>query len=326
MVNQPLFLLLRCRESLGIASISLTPSLEENTAVLFFWERNFSGAESVTWSQFKGEFHNQYGDELDKAYDKKEQEWLLEILYKELVEDDESDEDVDLEKRIEARRRETERLGLASSDAMDKGDQLVQKAKYEEYCKVDGEMQPFWVRLQDQAMEKSAIMSVFGIDSNPTLRLKAVENLAKYKSTAVLDALVDLLGDDDPNVRAIAAISISKCGVGGSPANSFGAVDNSGTSTTCRTSFDDIDDTLLKLLLEDKDRLVRESVCIAFAYRRNRKMIPHLVQVWRNDNISSVRDAAQAALKNIGGEEADRAIQMTKILQDEMKALVELSA
>ena len=113
--------------------------------------------------------------------------------------------------------------------------------------------------------------------------------------------------DEDPNVRAIAAISFSKCG-GGKTEDGI-------------TLFGQVDDILLRLLLEDRDRLVRESVCIAFGHRQTSKAVPHLVDVWRNDTISTVRKAAQLALQSIGGEEADKAIQMTNILTGEMHAL-----
>ena len=188
------------------------------------------------------------------------------------------------------------------------------KSKYVEYCNVDGDMNSFWMRLQDQAMEKLAMKDVFGIASCPAYRLKAVENLSKSKSPAVLGALLELLDDEDPNVRAIAAISVSKLGC---------AVDRSSSSSS--SSFEEVDNVLLRLLLEDKDRLVRESVCIAFGHRQTRKVVKDLVRVWRNDNISSVRDAAQAALRRVGGEEAEDAIQMTEILQDEMKTLTDLT-
>ena len=280
--------------------MSLTPSLEENTTVLFFWERSFDGADSVPWRQFQGEFLSQYGHELDKHYDKTEQDWMLEILFKELVHDDDATSG-----------------SYDQDDVEKKGDQLVLKSKYEEYCKVDGVMHPFWMRLQDQAMEKLAMKAVFGSDSEAPIRLKAIENLAKFKSVAVFDALVELLEDEDPNARAIAAISVAKiCG------EDAAHVDDGGRKSSC----DEVDEALLKLLLEDKDRLVRESVCIAFAYRKNHSMSPHLVHVWRNDHISSVRDAAHTALMRLGGADAASTMQTTNILQEEMKFLMESHA
>jgi hypothetical protein len=41
----------------------------------------------------------------------------------------------------------------------------------------------------------------------------------------------------------------------------------------------------------------------------------------RNDVISTVREAAGIALKEIGGEEADKAIHMTKVLTEEIRIL-----
>ena len=43
----------------------------------------------------------------------------------------------------------------------------------------------------------------------------------------------------------------------------------------------------------------------------------------RNDVISSVREAAQVALKQIGGDEANTAMHMTKVLAAEIRILTE---
>jgi len=44
----------------------------------------------------------------------------------------------------------------------------------------------------------------------------------------------------------------------------------------------------------------------------------------RNDYISSVRDAAELALQQIGGEEVNRAMQMTKVLTAEIGELIKV--
>ena len=275
--------------------MSLTPSLEENTSALFFWQRSFDRADSVTWGRFQGEFHNQYGHELDTSYDKTEQEWLLELLFKELVTEDRSD--------------------------VERADQLVLRSKFEEYCMVDGKMENFWRRLQDQAMEKQAMKAIFGPDSEAPIRLRAIENLVKFKSAAVFDGLMELLEDQDPNARAIAAISVAKiCGEDASASAMAASPLPGGLSRQ------EVDEALLNLLLTDQDRLVRESVCIAFAHRKNKRMSSHLVHVWRNDTISSVREAAQTALFRLGGEDAASTMQMTKILQEEMNFLMNSNA
>lgn len=44
----------------------------------------------------------------------------------------------------------------------------------------------------------------------------------------------------------------------------------------------------------------------------------------RNDYISSVRDTAEIALKQIGGDEVNRAMQMTKVLTCEIEELIKV--
>lgn len=310
------------RESLGICSFSLTPSLEGNPSILFFWERNLGNADAVPWSKFEGEFRKEYGEELDHAYNRDEQKWMLEILYKELIEeDDATDEDVNVNTALYQVQSSSQlktaapvKAAALPNDLTNRSDKLVYKSKYEEYCNVDGVMYPFWDRLQSQAVEKFAMKAVFSMESEPAYRLKAIENLSKFKSTAVVEALIDLLWDKDPNIRAIAAISVAKSGYDTS----------SRRSESDEGSIEDVDDLLIGLL-RDKDRLVRESACIALGHRRCQKVVPLLLHFWRNDNISSVREAAQLALRHIGGEEASRAIHMTTILQDEMKTLMDLN-
>ena len=153
-------------------SISLTPSLEQSQTALFFWSRSFQNRASVTWAQFQNEITSQYGAELDKHYSQDEKNWLLDILYKELVDDDDDDDDDDDENAGDDE--------AAKTNEEIRGQRIVEKSKFEDYCKVDGKMFPFWVRLQDQAMEKLAMRAVFGIEAEKSYRLKAVENLARH--------------------------------------------------------------------------------------------------------------------------------------------------
>ena len=46
--------------------------------------------------------------------------------------------------------------------------------------------------------------------------------------------------------------------------------------------------------------------------------------VRRNDYISSVREAAEVALKQIGGEEANNAMHMTEVLAEEIQMLTQV--
>ena len=123
-----------------------------------------------------------------------------------------------------------------------------------------------------------------------------------------------LLDDSDPNIRAVAAISLART-----------EVFNAKIIAKLRKS------------LRDPDRLVRESGCLALGHLKAEKAVPDIVSLWyalrchddvvevyffrRNDAISHVRGAAEVALTNIGGEEAEKAIHMTKVLSDEMKVL-----
>ena len=53
----------------------------------------------------------------------------------------------------------------------------------------------------------------------------------------------------------------------------------------------------------------------------NELMNLFLLHFRRNDYISSVREAAQVALEQIGGEEANKAMHMTKVLAEEIRKL-----
>ena len=46
-----------------------------------------------------------------------------------------------------------------------------------DFCTVDGEFQPFWLRVQDQAVESLTMKEVFSMDSS--VRIEAIENLGK---------------------------------------------------------------------------------------------------------------------------------------------------
>jgi HEAT repeat protein len=79
----------------------------------------------------------------------------------------------------------------------------------------------------------------------------------KYKSPPVIEALIDLLSDTDNNVKAVAAISLAR------------------TETNTARSREKLMDSL-----DDKDRLVRESGCLALGHLRVEEAAPKLVQLW----------------------------------------------
>ena len=81
--------------------------------------------------------------------------------------------------------------------------------------------------------------------------------LGKFHSKAVVEALLDLLYDQDNNIRAIAAISLAKAG------------ENSPK----------IVKALMKCL-NDKDRLVREGACLALGHLKAQQAVTKILHLW----------------------------------------------
>ena len=79
----------------------------------------------------------------------------------------------------------------------------------------------------------------------------------KFRSAGVVEALIDLLSDADYNVRAVAAISLARTG-----------------SDAPRVI------NALQKCLNEKDRLVRESACLALGHLKAESVVMKLVQLW----------------------------------------------
>ena len=82
--------------------------------------------------------------------------------------------------------------------------------------------------------------------------------VAKFGSVAVVEALLDLLDDQEHDVRASACISLAKSKAG-----------DRGLKI----------DRLMRCL-RDTDRFVRESACIALGYLKADSAVPVLLQIW----------------------------------------------
>ena len=117
-------------------------------------------------------------------------------------------------------------------------------------------------------------------------------------SSKSVEELCAMLGDPDPNNRTMACISLSNCSEVSTP-----TVDR------------------VRILLTDGDRLVRESACVALARFKCPSSVPMLLNTWRNDTISDVRSAALTALQLIGTPEAQKGIEMVKMLKDEINKI-----
>ena len=83
---------------------------------------------------------------------------------------------------------------------------------------------------------------------------------AAFQNPAVVGALLKLMEDVDPNVRAVAAISLGRTG--------------------CSEEF--VIDHLIALL-KDGDRIVRQSACLSLGALKAVKAIPHIGNIWLVD-------------------------------------------
>ena len=79
----------------------------------------------------------------------------------------------------------------------------------------------------------------------------------KIQSPAIISALLKLLRDKDPNIRAVAAISLGRT----------------------ETADEGLIDTLIELL-EDKDRIVRQSACLSLGRLKATKAVPMISHIW----------------------------------------------
>jgi len=227
-----------------------------------FWERNFQTEEEVPWFRFQQAFLSDYEAQLSGLFDDDNIPWLLEMLKKDVF----------------------------------GGAEKISKSHFMTIRGDSPEKNAFWRVVSQVAIEKFNMKEVFNMYSS--VRLTAIEKLAQFQNPGVIEALITLLSDPDPNVRAVAAISLGRTG----------------------TKEEYIFDELIKLL-EDKDRIVRQSACLSLGHLQSTKAIPHISHIWRNDFISVVRNAARTALEKMDVPEAKEVLRVTKVLEDEIEIL-----
>lgn len=227
-----------------------------------YWSNTFGAIAKVPWDSFKTKLYEDFKEDFEKTFGSVDSEWLLAILHRELMVQDEH----------------------------------VFFSNFVDFCTVDDKVLPIWSRIQEQARESYAMRDVFNMDSS--VRVDAIENLGKFKSLTVIGALRDLLTDKDVNVVAVAIISLA------------------------RTNAQDIETIVsLRKCLKAKDRVVREAACLALGHLGVEDAIEELVNLWRNDIISNVREAALVALNKIGGPKANEAIRVTQVLENEIRSM-----
>ncbi|XP_041376962.1 uncharacterized protein LOC121389409 [Gigantopelta aegis] len=228
-----------------------------------YWADRYGNQIHVDWEKFVQDFLSVFKTPLSSMYSRDDQNWLINVLRREM--EVQEDGQLDFEMFIE-------------------------------FCTIDDEEQPVWQRVQDQARESSAMIDVFDMSSD--VRVTAIENLGKFRSTAVIDALRDLLTDKNANVRAVAAVSLAR-----TKANDTRTVQH------------------IMKCLQDNDRLVREAGCLALGHLKAKVAVKKILNMWRNDVISNVREAAYVALQQIGGDQVKKEMHLTKVLADEIREL-----
>lgn len=227
-----------------------------------FWERNFPDLEDVAWFRFQQAFLTDYESKLAGLFDEDNIPWLLEMIKKEM---------------------------FAGADK-------ITKQKFLEARGDSKERNAFWKTVSQVAIEQFNMKEVFNMKSS--VRLTAIERLSQFQSPAVIESLMTLLNDNDPNVRAVAAISLGRTG----------------------TTKEWVVDALIELL-KDSDRIVRQSACLSLGAMKAVKAVPHIGNIWRNDFISVVRNAARTALEKMDVPEAKEVLKVTKILEEEIEKL-----
>ncbi|XP_021374753.1 uncharacterized protein LOC110464060 isoform X1 [Mizuhopecten yessoensis] len=175
----------------------------------------------------------------------------------------------------------------------------VKRSTYDHFCEGNPDADPhrFYNRIQQYAVGYYAMHAVFNMTS--TLRLTTIQNLGNFAFPAVVKGLTEMLQDEDPNIRAVATIALAK---------------------SAKSKKMTVDKIICKL--DDDDRLVRESACLALGYlKAGGKSEVAVADRWRNDPIKSVREAAEIALKRMGGTLANKCMQVTNVISKEMDSL-----
>jgi hypothetical protein len=173
------------------------------------------------------------------------------------------------------------------------GKEMVSRDHFMAICGDSHDRNAFWSVVSQIAAEMFNMHEVFNVHS--TVRLTAIEKLSQFQNPAMVDALIHLINDDDPNVRAVAAVSLGRT----------------------RNESNNIVDHLIRLL-KDKDRIVRQAACLSLGKLKAEKAVPQLGFVWRNDVISVVRSAARTALERMRNESAQQLLEVTKVLEEEI--------
>nr|CAB3250471.1 G patch domain-containing protein 3 [Phallusia mammillata] len=259
----------RLKEKRESFMLSEQPNLPDSGAAVEYWKQNFGDKDAIEWAKFSELVQTQMSE-----------------MWKDLGVPDDT----------------LSHLFTLMKKEMKVFDTKLMKNEYLLFCKKGKQMIAFDEAIKLYAAEAIAVREVFDIGSS--VRLTAIENLGDHKSKKVIKVLLDLLYDEEHDVRVVAAIALA----------------HAASDIRKPKVRSEVVNALLGCLNND-DRLVRESGCLALGRMKSKTAIKKLVFLWRNDYISTVREAAQIAIKQIGGDEAEQALHVTKVLSEEIQQL-----
>lgn len=152
-------------------------------------------------------------------------------------------------------------------------------------------------------------------DPDDSVREIAAKKLGAIGEKQAAPELCKALGDLDLDVRYEAALALGKLGIYNTYKPLVRILHSDDDPDICAAAATALGNigvieavTHLEAKLSHEDRFVRASVARALGKLKQIGSVAPLVTLLRTDGISTVRDAASIALKNIGGKEAKRAL------------------
>ena len=155
--------------------------------------------------------------------------------------------------------------------------------------------------------------------SNVDVRERAATELGEIGDAEACDGLVGALGDPDADVRFAAAASIGKLRCTDARKALAGALDDTDPDVAAEAADGlgviGVEEGIEPLVLHlgHRDRFVREAVITSLGLLGASEAASTLVDLMRNDPISTVREAATTALCRIDSSVARRALRRSKI-------------
>ncbi|XP_055957640.1 uncharacterized protein LOC126824179 [Patella vulgata] len=150
----------------------------QDTQTVDFWDLHFKNRTQVKWTEFRDKFQQDYNSRIAELFTEDNQKLFRNLMYQDIF---------DLRKTVE-------------------------RKVYDKFCNDNPYSDPhcFFNQLQEYVIAHISLRQVFNMDS--TLRITTIQNLGNFSFPAIVRGLTDMLKDEDPNIRAVAAIALAKSG------------------------------------------------------------------------------------------------------------------